>query len=248
MRKILCILVMAILLAVPAWAYDENQLEMQMINLINQERQRQGKVPYLISHELMRSAEDKALDMVSKNYFAHTSPTGQTPFDLMRAAGVQFTAAGENIARGGSVSTLHNALMNSSGHRANILSDTYSHVGVGIIEHNGTLWVAQHFAKQRNATKDYTPAPPTDRTPEVPSVPDVPTSEEQRPGDQNVQQPETPTPGETETGTPRRRYIIRRGDNLWTISRRIGVPLIQIIRINNIKNPDRIYEGQVIRY
>ena len=104
-----------------------------MIELINQERQKQGRVPYLISHQLMQSAEAKALDMTRNNYFAHTSPTGETPFDLMRAAGAQFTTAGENIARGGSVESLHRALMNSSGHRANILS-SFTHVGIGIIE------------------------------------------------------------------------------------------------------------------
>lgn len=251
-KKILSIVVVVLLVAAPALAYDENHLELEMINLINQERQRYGKAPYLISHELMRSAEDKALDMVNNNYFAHTSPSGETPFDLMRQAGVQFSAAGENIARGTSVSSLHNALMNSSGHRANILSDTYTHVGVGIIEYNGALWVAQHFARQRNATKDYIPTPTTPERPGVPETPSIPEEPipPERPRDEDMQRPEIPTeqPTPEDTETPRRRYVIRRGDSLWKISRRLRIPLDVLIRINNILNPDLIFEGQVIQY
>ncbi len=254
MKKILVLLVIGLVLTSPAFAFDENQLELRMIELVNQERQKQGRVPYLMSHEMMRSSEEKALDMAENNYFAHTSPSGETPFDVMRRAGVQFSTAGENIARGGSVESLHNALMNSSGHRANILSTSYTHIGIGIIERNGTLWVAQHFAKQTNAGKDYTPRPEQPNTPQ-PAPQPQPEEPAPAPEPEPTPQPEQPTPQEPtpqepapeQPGRAQRVYIIRRGDTLWGISRRVGVPISQIVRINGVRNPNAIYEGQVIR-
>lgn len=248
MRRILLFIVIAFVLTTPAFAFDENQLELRMIELINQERQKEGKVPYLMSHELMRSAEEKAVDMVEKNYFAHTSPTGETPFDLMRRVGVQFSAAGENIARGGNIESLHQALMNSSGHRANILSSTYTHVGIGVVEQNGTLWVAQHFAKLRTAGKEYTPRPAPAPAQPAPAPTPAPEQPEQ-PAPQQPPRPEAPQPQPEpeQPQAPTRVYIIRRGDTLWGVSRKLGVPLWQIIRVNGLQNPNLIYEGQVIR-
>ena len=97
MQQTVLLLVIGLILTSTALAFDENAMELEMIELINQERQKQGRVPYLISHQLMQSAEAKALDMTRNNYFAHTSPTGETPFDLMRAAGAQFTTAGKTL-------------------------------------------------------------------------------------------------------------------------------------------------------
>ena len=60
--------------------------------------------------------------MHNKRYFSHTSPTYGSPFDMMKSYGINYRAAGENIAKGQtSAEQVMNAWMNSSGHRANIL-------------------------------------------------------------------------------------------------------------------------------
>lgn len=71
--------------------------------------------------------------MISNNYFSHTSPTYGSPFDMMKQFGVSYRTAGENLAGAGSVEAAHKNLMNSSGHRANILNGNYRAAGIGIV-------------------------------------------------------------------------------------------------------------------
>jgi uncharacterized protein YkwD len=56
-----------------------------------------------------------------------------SPFDMMKNAGVTYRWAGENIAGAASVDRAHNGLMNSEGHRANILNSNFTHIGIGIV-------------------------------------------------------------------------------------------------------------------
>ncbi|MEW9669172.1 CAP domain-containing protein [Ammoniphilus sp. 3BR4] len=107
--------------------------EQQMLNLVNQERQQNGLSPLKANPELTRLARTKSQDMINGNYFSHQSPTYGSPFDMIRNAGVSFTTAGENIAGNQTVEGAHRALMNSPGHRANILSNQYDQVGIGIV-------------------------------------------------------------------------------------------------------------------
>ncbi|RXT08163.1 CAP domain-containing protein [Ammoniphilus sp. CFH 90114] len=107
--------------------------EQQMLTLVNQERQRNGLSALTAHPELTRLARVKSQDMITGNYFSHQSPTHGSPFDMIRNAGVSFSTAGENIAGNQSVDGAHTALMNSPGHRANILSNEYSHIGIGIV-------------------------------------------------------------------------------------------------------------------
>jgi uncharacterized protein YkwD len=57
----------------------------------------------------------------------------RSPFDMMAKYGVTYKTAGENIAGNSSVAGAHTALMNSAGHRANILNKAYNYVGIGIV-------------------------------------------------------------------------------------------------------------------
>jgi uncharacterized protein YkwD len=70
--------------------------------------------------------------MFQQGYFAHVDPDGTTPFERMRTGGVSFRAAGENLALAPTVEVAHNGLMNSPGHRENILSPDFTQVGTGI--------------------------------------------------------------------------------------------------------------------
>jgi uncharacterized YkwD family protein len=107
--------------------------ENQMFGLVNQERAKAGLRSFAADMQLVELARKKSKDMIDHNYFGHTSPTYGSPFDMMRKAGVSYFYAGENLAANSSVSGAHQALMNSSGHRANILNPNFTHIGIGIL-------------------------------------------------------------------------------------------------------------------
>lgn len=88
-----------------------------------------------INSELNAAAQAKAEDMISKNYWSHDSPSGQTPWDFINNSGYQFQAAGENLAFGFSnAASVLAAWMNSPDHRANILNSNFVNVGFGVAE------------------------------------------------------------------------------------------------------------------
>jgi uncharacterized YkwD family protein len=108
--------------------------EQEMLNLINQSRKQNGLKALTIEHEISEIARIKSKDMIDSNYFSHNSPTYGNPFDMLKNFGVSYLKAGENIAGNTSVQKAHEALMNSPGHRKNILSPDYTHVGIGIVK------------------------------------------------------------------------------------------------------------------
>ncbi|MFW6088055.1 MAG: CAP domain-containing protein [Myxococcota bacterium] len=81
-------------------------------------------------------------DMCDREYFDHTNPDGDEPYDRLDHAGVSWTAAGENITA--TQSTAQGAMdtwMGSSTHRANILSESFGRIGVGYVPCDGEhLW------------------------------------------------------------------------------------------------------------
>ena len=84
--------------------------------------------------------------MIDRNFFAHNTPDGQTPFDRMKAAGITYSSAGENIAAGqSSPQNVMDSWMNSPGHRANILDPDFTEMGIGYFYNPagtyGTYWV-----------------------------------------------------------------------------------------------------------
>ncbi|WP_312091185.1 CAP domain-containing protein [Aminipila sp.] len=123
--------------------------EQQVADLVNQERAKAGLAPVTLNTKLSGVAEKKAEDMRDKNYLSHTSPTYGSPFDMMKQFGVTYSAAGENIAKGQKTpQSVMDAWMNSSGHRANILSSNYDQIGVGYVtDSNGNTYWVQMFIK-----------------------------------------------------------------------------------------------------
>ena len=109
-------------------------LEKQMLDLVNAERIANGLQPLAADPELTEVARRHSSDMFARGYFAHDSPEGRTPFDRMHDANVQFLIAGENLALAPTVSIAHTGLMNSPGHRANILRPQFGRVGIGIMD------------------------------------------------------------------------------------------------------------------
>ena len=114
--------------------------ENEVIRLVNEQRSKNGLKPLTANWELSRVARYKSQDMVDNRYFSHTSPTYGTPFQMIRAFGLTYRTAGENIAYGQRTpQAVVNAWMNSSGHRANILNASYTQIGVGYVS-SGHYW------------------------------------------------------------------------------------------------------------
>jgi Cysteine-rich secretory protein family len=92
----------------------------------------QNNLPALQTNPLLQAAaQDKANDMVANDYFAHTSPSGVTPWYWFEKVGYSFSYAGENLAVNFSDSDdVTNAWMNSPEHRANILNPDYTDIGM----------------------------------------------------------------------------------------------------------------------
>lgn len=107
-------------------------VEQQMLKLVNEARSQNNLPPLKADVELSNVARIKSQDMIDNNYFSHNSPKYGNPFDMLKAFGIKYTQAGENIAGNQNVQNAHNSLMNSPGHRKNILSPNYTHIGIGI--------------------------------------------------------------------------------------------------------------------
>ena len=123
--------------------------EQKMINLVNQARADAGLSALTYDSTLRTPAIKHSQDMSTNNFFSHTSPTYGSFSTRLKASGVKYTSAGENLAMYGSVEAAHEGLMNSSGHRANILNANYTRVGIGIVynQSRGVYYITQWFAK-----------------------------------------------------------------------------------------------------
>lgn len=106
--------------------------EQQMVDLVNEARRENGLEPLTVDTKVAELARMKSKDMIDNNYFSHNSPTYGSPFEMLKNYGVSYSSAGENIAGNQTVEKAHVSLMNSSGHRRNILSSDYTHIGIGI--------------------------------------------------------------------------------------------------------------------
>jgi uncharacterized protein YkwD len=120
--------------------------ESKMIDLVNQDRAANGLKPLTFDATLRAGALSHSQDMYKNNYFSHTSPTLGGFSERLQASGAKYSAAGENIAKYGSVEAAEVGFMNSPGHKANILGD-YTRVGIGIVNNQGTYYITQWFAK-----------------------------------------------------------------------------------------------------
>ncbi|MES0826180.1 CAP domain-containing protein [Ruegeria sp. SCP11] len=198
--------------------------EQEMLALINEERTSRGLNPLQLETQLNDSAEDHSTWMLDTDTFSHTGAGGSSATERMRDAGFDFTGSwrsGENIAwqseRGpegisDDVEQLHQSLMDSPGHRANILNPDYEYIGIGIEEgeYNGwdAVMVTQNFATtdaEVMLDSGVAPTPPTDviAEPEEPVVqepvedtPDTDVTETEEPVE------ETPDIDVTETEDP----------------------------------------------
>lgn len=163
MKKGIIIAIVAVLLIVSWLAYaqvtrsiqiknmefDDNliAIENEIIVIMNNERVSRGLSPLIKHDETTYVARLKSYDMIKTGYFSHNSPIYGSPYKMMKSFDIEFTTAGENIAYGQrNAQDVMTAWMNSPGHRANILSRNYTHIGVGVMKKDdGTLYFTQMF-------------------------------------------------------------------------------------------------------
>lgn len=122
----------------------------QLLSFTNQKRVENGFAPLVENPKLSEAASKKADDMFAKNYWAHNSPDGTTPWVFIKESGYNYVYAGENLARGfNSATDVVNAWMASPKHRANILSGSYKDVGFSVksgrLNGEQTFLVVQEF-------------------------------------------------------------------------------------------------------
>ncbi len=120
--------------------------EAAMLVLVNKERTSRGLKALRLNETARAVARKHSRDMFALGYFSHVNTEGKSPFQRMEAGGVKYLAAGENLALAPTLQLAHTGLMNSPGHKANILSPDYGTVGIGIIDGGRYgLMVTQNF-------------------------------------------------------------------------------------------------------
>ena len=126
--------------------------EKRMLDLHNQTRASAGLRQLCVHPALQKAAEAHSQDMIDEDYFSHTSQDGTTFAQRIKLQGYNYRAAGENLAWGsgslGAPDNIFKNWMNSSGHKANILSNSFREVGIGAVTgtyksySNATMWTA----------------------------------------------------------------------------------------------------------
>lgn len=107
--------------------------ERAMLALVNEEREKVGLKKLTVDVRVVTVARNHSRDMFLRGYFSHVSPDGETPADRAQKASISYRAYGENLAYAPDVETAHKGLMDSPGHRKNILDPAFTHIGIGII-------------------------------------------------------------------------------------------------------------------
>jgi hypothetical protein len=176
-------------------SYATDMTASGLLQETNEERTATGLSGLTLNAQLNQAAQAKADDMATRNYWSHNTPDGNEPWVFFTNAGYSYQTAGENLAYGfDSSSDAVVGWMNSPGHKANILNNTYKEVGFGIANSTDyqstgpeTIVVAMYAsprvasatASSQPATPAKEPAPaPAEATP-TPETQPTPAPEEE---------------------------------------------------------------------
>ncbi|HEY3929372.1 MAG TPA: CAP domain-containing protein [Candidatus Koribacter sp.] len=146
------------LLATPAFAVSHRasdfdpQGEEQILQLINKERTERGLGALHLDARLTEAAREHTERMVEHHELTHKLATEPVLSDRVAATGIDFQAAGENVAYDMNVDHAHVEFMHSPGHRANILQAKFNAVGIGVMHNGNLVWVTEDFAERQGTT------------------------------------------------------------------------------------------------
>jgi len=120
-----------------------------IFDLTNQTRDDASESPLVLDPALNFVAQAHARDMAERDFFSHTNPDGLSPFDRLAAAGIEYRAAGENIAWYPTAETAVQGWINSSGHYENLVRPSFGRIGIGVYKQNpdgpGNFYYVQVF-------------------------------------------------------------------------------------------------------
>ena len=131
-------------------AVSLSSVENQVLILLNNTRSNHGLNPLNIDGVLTNIARSRSKDMIDRGYFSHYTPDGTNIFNFLKANGISYRAAGENLGRSsppsrGSAGNFIDAWMKSESHRINMLRGAYTKIGIGVIDQNNTRIVTIVF-------------------------------------------------------------------------------------------------------
>lgn len=112
----------------------DSESENQMITLVNRERLSLSISPLVLDVSITNVAREKSLDMFKRRYFSHYDPDGKNAVDRMDKANVIYKIVGENLAFAPDILSAHSGLMDSEGHRKNILDERFGRIGIGVMD------------------------------------------------------------------------------------------------------------------
>jgi len=125
-----------------------SQQEAVLLQMVNDERVKNGLKPLLPMPDLNRLARMKSQDIIDKNYFSHVSPTYGSFSKMVYDAGIRFYSCGENIAKSRDGRHAFYLFLGSAGHRSNMLNRNFTHIGIGIVPDKYGVVVTQLFIMQ----------------------------------------------------------------------------------------------------
>ncbi len=138
--------------------------EADFVSRTNQERTQRGLPALRVCTELRSPARSHSRVMAGASHLHHNPNLGSDVDSWQRVA--------ENVGRGRSVGSLHDALMNSPGHRANILDGRVTQLGIGVeVDSSGQIWVTQVFRQPRSGAACTSPGPASGNTDVLSSTP-----------------------------------------------------------------------------
>ena len=145
-RAIVAIVCFAFVIAAQAQA-GPSQREQQLLDLVNHERARAGLQKLAWNDRLAQAALAHSRLLAQNRDLSHQFPGEPSLQERVGSTGLRFNSVAENVAEAPAVDVAHRALMQSPGHRANILHPDYNAVGISIVERDKELYVTQDFAR-----------------------------------------------------------------------------------------------------
>jgi uncharacterized protein YkwD len=139
------------LLSPPGRSVDPAEAEVRMLELLNQARREARVNPLQLDAELREVALAHSEDMADHGFMGHVSPSTGTPDQRRERSGVLVSMFGENVAMAATPEVAHQGLMQSPGHRGNMLRPEFTHVGIGAASTDNSLFVTMNFGRRPGA-------------------------------------------------------------------------------------------------
>jgi len=141
-----CVTLFVLAIVMPVTARAQSPMEKQLLDLVNREREKAGAGKLEWNDRLTQAALKHSQLMDEHQDLSHQFAGEVSLQERVGATGARFNAVAENVAEAPDVATVHKGLMNSPGHRTNILNPAYNAIGISIVEHGQQLFVTQDFA------------------------------------------------------------------------------------------------------